>query len=137
MLYIWSIEHDRQNSGALLQSIMGNFKSIVGTSLPYRVWLWVIIGNQLYLANRLKFIMLLNFPIILFKNSLLIKSIYYSPTKIALLTKNPCKLANKPHKITVEPWLSESPLAIQTLSYLNAILNFKIPKDNLIFSKTK
>ena len=26
-------EHNRENSGALLQSIIGNFKSIIGTSL--------------------------------------------------------------------------------------------------------
>ena len=27
------MEHNRQNSGALLQSIIGNFKIIIGTSL--------------------------------------------------------------------------------------------------------
>ena len=40
---------------------------------------------------------------------------------------------------TVEPRLSESPLSkhsvIRTLGYLNAISNFKIPKDKLILCK--
>ena len=47
-------------------------------------------------------IMLLNFPIILSGNSFLSPPIIFKNilTQIALLTKNPCKLANKPYKIT-------------------------------------
>ena len=47
--------------------------------------------------------MVLNFLIILSENFLLNPPFLLEiiPTKIALLTKNPYKLANKPHKINI------------------------------------
>ena len=45
MLSLWSLtyEHDRQNSGALLQSIIGHFKSMMGASLLIAGYLcWIV-----------------------------------------------------------------------------------------------
>ena len=35
--YLVFKEHNRQKFGALLQSIIGNFKSIIGSSLPHSI----------------------------------------------------------------------------------------------------